>query len=238
MRPPKSVAGFATTLTVLFTTAIVVMTMSMAAFGWRYKVVGDIKAGSGSVTDAVASDNFVRVTSILTLVLLIGLAIVYLCWLFRARTNTEAWGGVDHKYGRGWAIGGWVTPIGNFWIPFRVVADVHRNSVPASMSRGDVPPEFRIWWGLVLAAAVMGRINPGTDTLDGLRNDTLVNMAYVAALIAAAVFALLVVRRISKAQGERTAEWHVVVAGGESPLGLLLPAQAPDVASWSAFGPR
>jgi hypothetical protein len=200
MRPPKSVAGFATTLTVLFTTAIVVMTMSMAAFGWRYKVVGDIKAGSGSVTDAVASDNFVRVTSILTLVLLIGLAIVYLCWLFRARTN--------------------------------------RNSVPASMSRGDVPPEFRIWWGLVLAAAVMGRINPGTDTLDGLRNDTLVNMAYVAALIAAAVFALLVVRRISKAQGERTAEWHVVVAGGESPLGLLLPAQAPDVASWSAFGPR
>ncbi|MFC9894796.1 PQQ-binding-like beta-propeller repeat protein [Nocardia sp. NPDC127579] len=69
-------------------------------------------------------------------------AVVFLCWLWRARRNAEALFAGRHRLSIGWVIGAWVCPIVNLWFPRTIMADVVRASDPRTPD-GDL----RAWPG-------------------------------------------------------------------------------------------
>ena len=88
-------------------------------------------------------------------------AAVFLTWLWRARVNSDHLSDVQHRMSRGWTIGAWFIPIGNLWLPRRILDDIWRTSRPEARPdvwrAGDMPlsPLVRTWWLLTLANAVV-----------------------------------------------------------------------------------
>lgn len=161
--------------------------------------------------------------------------VLVIIWLYRARTNLEAFPGASPTLSGGWAIAGWFVPFANLVIPCRVMVSIARDSV----RRSRTPWLVGIWWPSWLVYwLVAGRI----DRRDA--RDYPLLMAepaspadyrtyvdhYAAALgselmllpaggVAAAALIILI-RRISVAQEARIARG----ATGPVPPGMTVPA--------------
>ena len=122
------------------------------------------------------------------LLTLLAAGVVFIVWLWRVRSNAEAIAGPQsQRLGKGWGIGCWICPIVNLWFPYQYVVDVWRASKP-SRDTGD--GLVLAWWLTFLATGVVAQFRR-SDT------DSLVASATCALLVAAAVLAVLVIRRIS-----------------------------------------
>ncbi|MEU8223335.1 DUF4328 domain-containing protein [Kribbella sp. NPDC048915] len=97
--------------------------------------------------------------------LLIGTAIAFLIWLWRARDNVDVLyapfapqPGMHpgqrpqgaHRRSPGWVIGSWFCPIVQFWYPLQIVTDVARASEPPTRPgiarSGGVRALLATWW--------------------------------------------------------------------------------------------
>jgi hypothetical protein len=211
----RSLRGITTALTWLFVAHIAFMTVLIIGVFNHLRVLSDNESG-GLVTDTKAvNDSNALAGSMIILSGLVSIAIFVLLiiWLYRAAKNNEALGRLNPRLGPGWAIGGWFIPLANFVIPFIVMDDVWRGADP-SIAWGD--PGWRrsstlgaIWAWLVTAviwyvpstiASSGGDVR--ADEPDKVRrNDTLRIIGAVSAILAA-VFAIIVIRRIAARQEE------------------------------------
>ena len=130
-----------------------------------------------------------------------------------------AGGPVVLRYRSGWAIGAWFVPILNLFRPKQIMNDIWRGS----FSHPGAGKTWRLttvsglvhwWWGLWIAsfavrlAARAARpsgqdLNTRNQTLDALeaeRASFYIDMLAAALLIAAAALAIMIVRRVTKAQ--------------------------------------
>ncbi|RSM51286.1 hypothetical protein DMB66_42175 [Actinoplanes sp. ATCC 53533] len=111
------------------------------------------------------------------LLLLMLAGIAFVGWLHRARTNLDG-PGEELAWSRGWSIGGWFLPIGNFVIPQLVVSEIDRVSQrradevegrPHERRRGVVVAWVVLWSVSVaisqLGQPVLDRLDPGPSTL-------------------------------------------------------------------------
>lgn len=141
---------------------------------------------------------------------LLATAVVFLIWLRRVRRNAEVFDPVAHSMRPGWAIGAWFVPIGNLWLPYRVVRDVRTASeLPGTPGGRSAFPGVLLhaWWVALVAAQLFGRYASrryeAAETLDEI-TDALDLVAFSDALdIVAAVLAVLLVRGLTAMQGER-----------------------------------
>lgn len=78
-------------------------------------------------------------------------AIAFLAWLWRARKNLRALGARRVKYSVGWVIGGFLIPILNLFLPYRIVSEVWRGSDPEDGGEGSVVGLVLTWWILFVA---------------------------------------------------------------------------------------
>jgi hypothetical protein len=78
--------------------------------------------------------------------------IVFLLWFRRARINAEA-SGYPQRWRTGWWLVCWLIPIANLFIPYQMLADIWRASLPEEQ-RHDSPWLPRLWWVCVLASFV------------------------------------------------------------------------------------
>jgi Domain of unknown function (DUF4328) len=110
-------------------------------------------------------------------------AVFFLIWLSAARTNTATYqpGGVGAY--RNWTVSGWLCPVVNLWVPYRIMADILRaSSQPAAQTPAVLAaPERRpgitllrgwclLWhgtWVSLCSAAVLASI-VGTSRLAAL----------------------------------------------------------------------
>jgi hypothetical protein len=144
------------------------------------------------------------VTAFITLV-------VFITWMWRAAKNNEALGRQHPRFGPGWAIGGWFIPLANLVIPVLVMQDLWRGSDPA-VPRGDMrwkiadrSPLVGWWWGLMLTSRAFYATGNGignNGNVADLRQGIAIQSVGTAASIAAAVVAILMVRRLSERQEE------------------------------------
>jgi Domain of unknown function (DUF4328)/Septum formation len=81
---------------------------------------------------------------------------VFLVWFYRARKNADGLG-QDQRWGPGWAIGAWVTPIACFWFPYQIMADIWRANLPAGR-RANIAWLPGFWWGCWIAGDIVGAI--------------------------------------------------------------------------------
>jgi hypothetical protein len=211
----RSLRGLTTALTWLFAAHIVLTVALIIGVFNHLRVLGDKETG-GLVFDTKAvNDANALPAAMILLSGLVALAIFVLLiiWLYRAAKNNEALGRQNPRLGPGWAIGGWFIPLANFVIPFIVMDDVWRGADP-SIARGD--PNWRrsstlgaIWAWLVTAVifTIPSAIASSTgdvraDEPEKVRRDDILRIIGAVGAIVAAVFAILVTRRIAARQEE------------------------------------
>jgi hypothetical protein len=211
----RTLRGLTTALTWLFAAHIFLTVLLIIGVFNHLRVLGDKEVGGLVLdTDAVNDANAFPAAMII-LSGLVGLAIFVLLiiWLYRAAKNNEALGRQNPRLGPGWAIGGWFIPVANFVIPFIVLDDVWRGSDP-SVARDD--PLWRrsstlgaiwawlvtavIWYIPTLIASSTGDVR--ADEPEKVRRDDILRIIGAVAGIVAAVFAILVIRRVAARQEE------------------------------------
>jgi Domain of unknown function (DUF4328) len=165
------------------------------------------------------------------IVALIFAGIAFISWLYRARVNLYYFGVPDLRWRSSWTIWSWFLPFVNFVIPLRVISEVDRASEcradAADAGRGR-PPYGRavfVGWAITWTSyLVLGRytsvatpslVDLSTRDLDRFTGLSVVSTALE---IAAAVCAILLVRRV-------TANQDRVLAS----LGAALPPAGPEV---------
>lgn len=173
-------------------------------------LINRIKSDVGSVTlhEAQRADDTVTAVAGLVTVLYLVTGVLWVIWLYRARSNVEAWSPVHQRFGLGWSVGGWVCPVVNFWFPYVITRDVLDDTERAPQDRGwDRPtrPLLIVWWLSFVALLVLGLIEKVMDphTLDELSSYNNVQIALIAVRIVSGVLALAVLQQLTVAQTRR-----------------------------------
>lgn len=160
--------------------------------------------------EAATNDQVSLVTSVLSLLVLGAAAVSFVCWLWRARLNAEAFLPLRHRRSRVWVILGWFVPIVSLWFPKQVVDDVWRTSDP-----GRPPHESGLkfakptglvtaWWVSFLAYSIGGNISLRAwlqaEDAEQFQFANTVDIALGPIGLAAAILAIVIVRRITAMQ--------------------------------------
>jgi hypothetical protein len=167
----------------------------------------ETKPWTVSMSDIRADDARVDLVNAIGLALFICTAAAFITWTFveyRRLDGTR----VDKRYGNGWAIGGWFVPIANWFIPYRVMADIWAGSVHRLGGRESPSTNgqamrgvgvVRMWWGLWLASAVLARTSTGAadSPSEWMSANTMV-LVRNSLVLAAAVVALVIVRNVAR----------------------------------------
>lgn len=163
--------------------------------------------------------------------------VLTIIWCYRARKNLDAFPEAVTPIGAGWAIGGWLVPFVNLVMPYRVVANIARES----LNRAVTPTSLKVWWAVWVAYLVGDRVVSRTasgayDALPAVPVGPADYQRYVdyystsivrqtillALMVLAAVTFARVVREISAAQQAR-------IDGNRSPFhpipGMAIPVQ-------------
>ncbi|MFI5687213.1 DUF4328 domain-containing protein [Streptomyces sp. NPDC051636] len=131
--------------------------------------------------------------------------LVFLSWLWRVRDNARAFSGEPPRYAGIWVYVGWVLPVANLWVPRGIVVDVHQKTAPGR----PLPLSVNVWWGLWLAGMLSGvglMYKDSTDeVIERAYTEVWPLLACEAAVVAAAVAGVFVVRAVTAAQDQRMA---------------------------------
>jgi len=154
-----------------------------------------------------------QLSVLLSLLLLAVSTVTFLTWFHQVRVNAELFDPYGHRRSRGWAIAGWFVPVVAFWFPRQIAGDVWQASARPDDLGVRAPQSQTLlnwWWAAFLGFCLLGRIgqrlNDDAVDADTYRQSMLWLIASDAAEVAAAVLAVLLVRRLTAAQEARVAE--------------------------------
>jgi hypothetical protein len=156
----------------------------------RAGAAGRSLSNSEQQTIAVA----VGLPAILLLLAYVAAAVAVPMWCHRVYRNLPALGAQSLKFSPSWAAGAWFVPVLNIWRPYEVLREVWQNSRP----KGESWILLKIYW----AAWMIGNwvaIGTVTGSTNNIGSDA-VNLFSKLVDIAAGVFAILVVLRVTRGQ--------------------------------------
>ncbi|MEU1312819.1 DUF4328 domain-containing protein [Streptomyces cinnamoneus] len=216
--------GVRIALTVLLSLAMAVLVLLIAARGEQRGAIDELLrdgATSSALARADDADGFYAAMVLLYSLVLIATAVLWVIWFRRMRLNAESFAPGTHRFGSGWAVGSWFTPVVNLWFPKQMANDIYRASAPAgpqSAPKGLV----NAWWVLWLTAggfSILGSVMYSVaerrlkshrygfasvrDDVESLKTALSVSTLALVLYIVAALLALLVVRQLSKLQEQR-----------------------------------
>lgn len=170
------------------------------------------------------------------LVALLAAAVLVIIWTWRVRKNLDAFPGAEPTSSAGWAIAGWLVPVANLFMPYRVVANVARDS----LWKFTTPWLVNLWWGAWLVYLFASRsgtrelmqewesLPPAPQTaadfqvyIDHYSSALGSYLVPVVAYVTAGVSLIVLIHRISAAQEARIA--RTLPAGPIFP-GAIVPA--------------
>ncbi|MEU9050596.1 DUF4328 domain-containing protein [Streptomyces sp. NPDC048384] len=154
-------------------------------------------------------------------------AIVFVVWFFRMRRNTGLLTPDRFRNGPGWAIGAWLIPLVNLWMPYRVAFDMWgaATQLPAEgeTHRTRVWP-LNLWWALfvfsVLFNRYAGQKYRNAETLTEIKDAVGQYMAADVVHIAAAAAAIHFAVRLTAMQRRKAVE------------GLYRPSVVKETSAW------
>lgn len=186
---------------------------------WYADVVDRIIADATSVTDAEidTADLVYALSGIVETVAYLAAIVAFLVWLFRVRANAEILAPHGHRRSRAWLILGWIVPIVSLWFPKQIVDDIWDASARSWSARKGL---LHAWWAAWLVGAwvsnVAARLLFNAEEADALATAARFDVVSIALMLVAAVFAILVVLRISGEQEKRRTETSPVLHPGAS----------------------
>ncbi|MFF4156347.1 DUF4328 domain-containing protein [Streptomyces sp. NPDC001678] len=241
--------GVRITLNVLLGVVALLLMLYLAAIGRQRGVILDIlhnghpgsSAHDAAVDDA---DSFADAMTVLSFLGMVATAVVWVIWFRRVRLNAEVFAPGTHRFGSGWAVGSWFTPVVNLWFPKQMANDIYRASAPdgpQSAPKG----LLNAWWVLWIVANVLSTIGDGmssvasrklersfTDSdwrsaVELLGSSLAVSGFSVLLLLADTVLALLVVRQLTRMQEQRAMAGPLAMP----PAAPYVPSPAPPYAA-------
>ncbi|WP_245769535.1 DUF4328 domain-containing protein [Streptomyces indicus] len=204
----KSPVGLAKALTVLFGVVIAADLLSLWAGTGVYSAAGDLAAAE-SVDEllgaADSADLLYGLTGLAQFGARIAVTVVFLVWFYRVRVNAEVFEPGTQSKGRTWAMWSWFVPFANLVVPRRAASDIWGASEPTD--RRSSQGLLNSWWVFFVLTMFFeryaSRAYSKAETLDEIRSSVKLLMASDVLDIAAAVLAVLFVRRLTALQTEK-----------------------------------
>lgn len=218
----RSPNGLATAVTVLLSVVIAADLFSVLAGLNVYALMGRVVSdGIGAVAAAELDrgDAAYAAAGLLQTLGLLATAAVFIVWFHRVRVNAEVFSQAAFSKGRGWAIGAWFVPIGNLWLPRRIAAEIwgaSTQSAPDGSWRQVSYAPLNAWWAVWVGSLLVGRVAANlykeADEADAVQQAAGVMIVSDLLDIAAAVLAILFVRKLSNMQHVKATEGPVAIA--------------------------
>ena len=221
-RPPERLRTLGILVQAALGAVILASIAGLIAYGLYIGVLGDyIDHEPSSVwhTDSVV--DAVRAIHTISLLAYLVAAVAFLFWFYRAYRNLIRTGIRDVRYGTGWAVGGWFIPFFNLARPKQVANDIWKGSESAGTvgiarwREVHLSPLVNWWWGIWIFGWLMVSFGDqsvkksrtdlfsySTQSLRDQRTGIWLTEIGLVPLIAAAVLAILLVRRISRMQDD------------------------------------
>ena len=178
-------------------------------------LVGTLRSADDQAAVYEGGESTVEVlyglSNLLSVVIYIVSAVLFLMWLHRAYRNLPALGARNLDTTPGWAVGYFFIPFANLVKPFQAVREVWRKSEPVEYgSEGFVnyhtgtPALVGWWWAFWIisnvAGQASGRASLKAETVNALLMATWVGIVGDALSVIAAVLAIFVVKKIDEMQ--------------------------------------
>ena len=187
-------------------------------------------AGTSGLSDLRNFDDLTVGIAWLNLAVLVACGVAYLSWLSRAVENAPAIGAGIPPHGPRGAIGWWFAPIVSWFVPYRIVADLHdRLGTATDHARARVV--VLGWWLVYVLSGLLGYLGlllSFGETLDDVRLDIGVSELTDAVQIVAAILAIAVILRIQRREDARAATRQP--PGGPLPVPVTVPVPAEPLA--------
>lgn len=245
----RSARGLATAVVVMLAIMAVLAAARAGAHAHRASLVGDLRDGRLALADIGElddADGLVGAAVGLELIGSVATAILFVVWQYRHASNARSLAYRVDGLGPGWAIGGWFIPFANLVLPAVQIHGSSRESdpdlpVPPGARRGNGSATVVPWAVLYGVGAVLERFGSFTypDERDALRaggvDEFLADAAdadWLMALgslvtVAAAVAAIVMVRRLTARQDARAAAVRAASGHGVSHPGVGRPWPPP-----------
>ncbi|MEV6675118.1 DUF4328 domain-containing protein [Streptomyces sp. NPDC051162] len=170
-----------------------------------YSLMGDLLSVSDD--DLSRADVLYAAAGLWQTMSMLATSVVFIVWFHRARVNAEYFAQDICTMGRGWAIGAWFIPVANLWLPYRVAREVWQasaQSTPDGSWRKVSHAPVKAWWFLLIGALAVDKIGSTfynhADSPHALRQASTIVMISDLLSVAAAVFAILFVRKLTTMQ--------------------------------------
>ncbi|MFJ8532016.1 DUF4328 domain-containing protein [Streptomyces sp. NPDC093591] len=130
--------------------------------GFRLRAVIDADGGfvTAAQQDFAAAASLYETAGRYQVIVYLPCAIVFVVWFFRMRRNTGLLAPDRFRNGPGWAVGAWLIPLVNLWLPYRIALDMWGAAtlLPAAGEpyRARTWP-VNLWWGLFAFSLLFNR---------------------------------------------------------------------------------
>lgn len=153
---------------------------------------------------ALAVEGVLRLTAA---AVYLATVVVFLMWLYRVSNNVAAFG-VPRQTSGGWAVGSFFVPIANLFIPYQAIREIWNKSDPAAVNSfsytASPPGFFPAWWGFWIISNISSNAYFRMTMAEApVEASAMVGILSEVLSIAAAVFAIQVIKEIDRRQEER-----------------------------------
>ncbi|MFF4369746.1 DUF4328 domain-containing protein [Streptomyces sp. NPDC001594] len=216
----RSPQGLATALTVLLSVCAGVNLLSVGVGVYTWSLTRVLTGDPAAVRDEALRQSGLpsSVTASLQMLSLLATGIVFIVWFHRVRTNGQVFLPGGFSQSRGWAIGGWFVPFGNLYLPYRIAKETWRAADrPASdgsrprVSTAPVTAWWLVWVGSTLCDGVVQQLYRRVETPEALGTASGFSAFADLCTAAAAVLAILFVRRLTALQHTRAVSMYAAV---------------------------
>ncbi|WP_314650581.1 DUF4328 domain-containing protein [uncultured Microbacterium sp.] len=190
----KPVGRLASAVQVLLISTVALTLGSIAVDAFGVMAVSAYLDGDFDAADSLVSyDTLAMAVNIPLFVALLATGVLWVIWQHRLATRAHG----RTRRSPAWHVWSWIIPVIAFWFPYQNVSDLWR-------AAGRTRPSWQIaWWLLWIAGGFFGAISSqmGTraETLDELLVSMLVGIISSVLTLAAAPFAVRLVRELTQA---------------------------------------
>lgn len=180
--------------------------VSVASSLAQIELLERMQIGDYTMEEADANDLRQMAIGVVWFLAFLATAIVFIVWTHRAYKNVDSLGGM-RSMGPGWAIGCWFVPFLNFVRPYQVVRECHSAAVADDdpVTTVNAPLWLNAWWALWIGNNIFGNVVFRLDEpaeISGYITNTKLYIASDITSMIAATAAIIVVRKVTRAQTE------------------------------------
>lgn len=211
----RSPQGLATATTVLLGVTGGINLLSVGANAFTLSVMNDVDTDPTRVSSATTdlSDILTGLAGLLQLLAYLATAVVFLVWFHRVRVNGEIFAAPAFTLARGWAVGWWFIPVAHLFMPFVTARQIWRASTQLNPDGSPVrvsAAPLTAWWVAWVGASIVGRFSSllytGAESPGEMAAAAGVGIGSDLLMVAAAVLAVLFVRRLTALQNTMAAQ--------------------------------